>query len=412
MRKYSELSLFILIFSLVSHVTVGILYTITVNGDELGLITIVVVLSLSAGFILGEYFVDTKVKFRIILAVHLLILLISQYFLSFNIISELLIFTSILAGVSIYEEYPTNVFFTSGITLLYLLVRFSRFLVDNYPNFDGFTQILFESLGIVGLFLIVSLMISRLIYYRERLIDTADYSNRLEHAIGSLARANTEYQDYLIKIEAESSEKERKRITRDIHDIVGYTLTNNIMLMEAATDMVRMNPLGITKLLNTARGNAQEGLEQIRESLYSYRREKDFVPYGLHAINKLIKTYELATRITVDTSYGNMPWTVTTEIDAIIYHIIQESMVNSLRHGRATNVRVLMGINHGFIQVNVSDNGIGADETQGEIKPGIGLKGMQERLQSVEGSLKYYNTPGGFEVDASIPYTTPINEEK
>jgi len=338
--------------------------------------------------------------------VHIITLLFGQYYLSFNVLSEILIVSGVLAGFAIYDDYPVNVILSMIFLILISVVRVLSMFFSISINDGDLMMMLFESAGILVIHILISTLACRLILYREQLIETSIYGNRLEQAIGKLTRANTEYQDYLIKIEAESSEKERKRITRDIHDVVGYTLTNNIMLMEAATDMARMNPIGLTKLLNTARENAQEGLEQIRESLYSYRRETDFIPYGLNAVNKLIKTFELATGIKVETDYCNTPLTVSIDIDSVIYHVVQESIINALRHGKATSIRIQMNIHDVGIHVYVHDNGNGIDDSSGNVHKGIGLKGMEERLTNVGGDLSFGNVIDGFLVQVSIPIQT------
>jgi len=74
-----------------------------------------------------------------------------------------------------------------------------------------------------------------MVSYRERLIDSEGEVARLDGLVERLVHSNVRYQEYAKMVEEASTENERKRIIRDIHDIVGYTLTNNITMMEAIT---------------------------------------------------------------------------------------------------------------------------------------------------------------------------------
>jgi signal transduction histidine kinase len=194
-------------------------------------------------------------------------------------------------------------------------------------------------------------------------------------------------------------EEERLRITRDIHDVVGYTLTNNIAMMEAATDMMRRNPLGIPALLKAARENAQEGLQQIRSALYLLRERSVAKPRGIRAVGHLCKFFQKATNIDVDLSFGNARLEYSDQIDSALYHFVQEGLLNSFRHGKAPAVRVSFWETESDILVSIGDDGIGAES----YSEGIGLKGMRERIEALSGDLSVTAKLGSFIVKARIP---------
>lgn len=237
-------------------------------------------------------------------------------------------------------------------------------------------------------------------WYREGLVRARYDLERLENAVTQLTRASLSYQEYAQDAAERSMEEERQRITRDIHDVVGYTLTNNIMMMEAATDMIRRNPLGVTSLIEAARENAQDGLEQIRASLYRLRGQEIRGPVGLGAVSRLIRIFRQATGIDVTADFANTPQVMPQQIDSVVYHFVQEALINSFRHGRATRISVVITIHGGVLDVALEDNG----RVTGPISEGIGIRGMKERAALVGGTVQHRSGPEGFTIQLFVPY--------
>ena len=212
--------------------------------------------------------------------------------------------------------------------------------------------------------------------YREELVQKEKDVERLDGAVLRLGRANTSYQQYALDAEERSAEHERQRITRDIHDIVGYTLTNSVVTIEAAVDMIRVDPLRVPALLQSARRNAEEGLERIRESLYRLRDQKVDHPKGIAGISRMVRNFGTAANIEVDLEIGGVPpLQLGEKVGYVTHHFVQEAIINSFRHGRATKVLVMLYWSEERFIAKVWDNGPGAPAA---MKEGIGLSGMRE----------------------------------
>ncbi len=145
---------------------------------------------------------------------------------------------------------------------------------------------------------IVAVTSSFMTRHRERLLAAQAENDRLHAAVAQLSEANLGYQQYAQSAEARSTLSERQRVTREIHDVVGYTLTNNIMMMEAATDMVKKDPDQVSKLIETARRNAEAGLQDVRRALRALRAADVESERGLRAIVKLVHVFEVASGVT------------------------------------------------------------------------------------------------------------------
>ena len=84
--------------------------------------------------------------------------------------------------------------------------------------------------------------------------------------------------------------------------------------------------------------------------------------------------------------------------EEIIYRIVQESITNSIRHGKAEKIHIVIDREYNMLRIRIQDNGLGCKE----IKKGFGLHHMQERLNMLQGEL-YCNGDHGFVVEARIP---------
>jgi Signal transduction histidine kinase len=246
---------------------------------------------------------------------------------------------------------------------------------------------------------LVSLFAGLAVYYRELLLESRREARKLGLLVDKLTASNLRYQEYAQRVKESSAESERKRITRDIHDIVGYTLTNNITMMEAIIDIMHTNPLGVAHLVERARENAQEGLARIRESLYRLRESGVRLPTGFEAVQVLAEVFEEGTGVPVEFEFTNVAWSFPEEIELVFYHIVQESLINAFRHGKATRVAVSLARRPGETILKLCDNGQGA----GAFEEGIGISGMRERMTKIGGSLATSSSAYGFTVVATLP---------
>jgi signal transduction histidine kinase len=309
---------------------------------------------------------------------------------------ELLLLGGVTLEIAIYEGFPRNLLGCLLILLAAVAVRMSVF----HWGMQVPLPLALRGLGsylCMGLLLAVpATLFSK---YREDIVRVQREKRRLDAMAMELADMNMRYQSSATSAKEDGVRNERLRITREIHDVVGYTLTNNIAMMEAATDIMRTNPLGVPGLIKAARDNAREGLAQIRGALYELRSHEERDPSGLRAIMRLCRLYEKATRIEVRFSYGNARWEYDASVESALYHLIQGSLMNAFRHGKARHATVALWEENATVAVSVTDDGHGA----GTVQEGIGLRGIRERVEAAGGELAVKGRPGFFNVTARIP---------
>jgi signal transduction histidine kinase len=224
-------------------------------------------------------------------------------------------------------------------------------------------------------------------------------ADRLAEALLGVTKLNLSYQDYSASVEEKSALEERLRLTRDIHDVVGYALTNTMMLMRAASIMIREEPAKVPELIGTTQRGAETALAQVRGILGDLRRREIRYAAGPNAIAKVVRVFRTATGAEVDLDFGNFDWAIGDEEAFAVHHFVQEAMLNAFSHGKATSIRVSFRQAGEGLSVTVRDNGSGSKG----VSEGIGISGMRERLAKVGGGLEYSSTADGFSITMRLP---------
>uniref|UniRef100_A0A7C3EE88 histidine kinase n=1 Tax=Gracilinema caldarium TaxID=215591 RepID=A0A7C3EE88_9SPIR len=235
-----------------------------------------------------------------------------------------------------------------------------------------------------------------------------DGQERLDRAYQKVVDANLDFQTYALFAREEAIEKERRRLAGELHDIIGYSLTNVIMLIQAA-QIGKGDSEQTHAILEKARLHADESLREARQALAILRTEQTDRPRGANLFLKLTKTFQEVTGIAINIDFANMPPLLPVGTEKILYRLIQEGLTNAFRHGRASEVTISFWYEDGKITVRIRDNGRGdtnephqIDETSFE-RPGIGLAGLREQVEQQGGQFKAGPITGGFILEATIP---------
>ncbi len=222
---------------------------------------------------------------------------------------------------------------------------------------------------------------------------------RLEEAVTNLTKTNTAYQTYATYIEETSKDEERHRISREIHDIVGYSMTNLLMIVQAA--LYSENQDQITELLQKAQTHINESLLEVRMALRKLRSTQKKTLHGSALIRYLTENFQNVTGIRIALDFISFPNRIDIDIEEILYRMLQEAMTNSFRHGRASEIQISFWTGGDFLIVQIRDNGRTLHDAQ--INEGIGIQGMRERITEIGGSFNLESVRDGFTVLARLP---------
>lgn len=190
----------------------------------------------------------------------------------------------------------------------------------------------------------------------------------------------------------EIEEKERHRISRELHDEAGQSLLCmrlNLEMMEA--DAADRPPLLLR--LQETRAMAERSLTEIRRILNALNPEV-LERSGLGAaIRQLAKRFRDVSAAQIDVWVGELP-PLDPRTELLVYRLAQECLANAARHSQAKNVKVHLDFADTNIRLRVQDNGNGFRVDEAVSKPGsYGLAGMRERVALLRGRLKIESQP-------------------
>lgn len=211
-----------------------------------------------------------------------------------------------------------------------------------------------------------------------------------------LEAARSRLLDYSKQIEKITKLEERNRISRELHDSIGHNLTGILMQVDAAKQVMEIDRHKGMEILESAYENINASIEAVRQTV----RDIKPVEYQTHksSILELISRFKMETGVNVEYKASGIPYGLYPSIEMVLFRNIQEALTNSVRHGDATNILVHIIYKQECTEVVISDNGTGCRE----IKKGLGLSGMEERLEIIGGSIEY-ETEKGFTIHMYVP---------
>jgi signal transduction histidine kinase len=204
-----------------------------------------------------------------------------------------------------------------------------------------------------------------------------------------------------------AQEEERKKISRELHDVIGQTLTSINVRLSALKREASLNARGLERSI----ARTQRLVEQSVDIVHRFARELRPTVLDdlglLPALHTFMKSFRQQTGIGVSLSAFAAIEQVNGDKRTVLYRVAQEALTNVARHAQATQAEVLIQKRDGAICMKIKDNGKGfAEERVLAAKRGkrLGLLGMRERLEMVGGSFAVASVPGkGTTVLAQVP---------
>jgi two-component system sensor histidine kinase UhpB len=206
-----------------------------------------------------------------------------------------------------------------------------------------------------------------------------------------------------------AQEEERKRVARELHDETSQVLTSLLISLAVLEESVPSQEA--KERIAETRQLAHLTLRAIR-SLSIDLRPSALDDLGLlPALRWYIKEYQQKFAITVNYQAIGIKDRLSSEMETVLYRIVQEALTNVARHSKAHTVNVIIKEESNAINVTIEDDGRGFDvEHLLNKKPGMGqergwgLVGMFERAQLLDGTLEIDSTPDkGTTIHAHIP---------
>ncbi len=200
-----------------------------------------------------------------------------------------------------------------------------------------------------------------------------------------------------------AQEDERRRISRELHDETGQALTSLMVQLQTLNQHCLVPEL--KPQMNNIRDVLAETLDNIH-NLSMELRPSALDDLGLQAaLQRYVQDYNQHYAVNVDFLVVGLDGErLLPAVETAVYRIVQESLTNIARHAQAQNGSVLLEKRAGCLRVIIEDDGVGFDAEQAAYSERLGLFGMSERAELLNGKLTIESMPGqGTTVFVEVP---------
>jgi len=198
--------------------------------------------------------------------------------------------------------------------------------------------------------------------------------------------------------------EERRRIARDLHDVIAHSVSVMVVQAGAAEDVFGRDPAAVLEPIRAVQETGRGALVEISRLLGLLR--EDGAELGLAPQPRIDDLPELAAQteaagLPVDLRVEGTPRSLPLGVDLSIYRIAQEALTNARKHNAGSRAHVVLRYRDEFAELEIENDGVAS--TNGH-RGGHGLIGMRERVAVFGGSLEAGPRPdGGFRVIARLP---------
>jgi two-component system sensor histidine kinase DesK len=168
---------------------------------------------------------------------------------------------------------------------------------------------------------------------------------------------------------------ERERIARDLHDVLGHTLSVIVLKSELAAKLAEIDPARAVQEIRDVERISRDALGQVRSTVRGYQSR------GLLAEVEQAKTALSAAGVQAQCDFVAPKLPAAQE--GVLALALREAVTNVIRHAKATSCYLTLRQENGNCRLQIKDDGCGGMSAEG-----IGLSGMRQRVESLGGQLK------------------------
>jgi len=186
--------------------------------------------------------------------------------------------------------------------------------------------------------------------------------------------------------------EERLRFARDLHDLLGHSLSVVVLKAELAGRLTATDPERAAEEIADVERVAREALREVRDAVAGYRQPS--LDQELEGARQTLQAAGVLARF--EPVAGPLP----ASLDATLAWALREGVTNIVRHSHARHAEVRLSRAEGHVHLELLDDGEGCDGCE----PGNGLRGLRERVEARDGSLESGpRDEGGFRLAVTLP---------
>lgn len=191
--------------------------------------------------------------------------------------------------------------------------------------------------------------------------------------------------------------EERNKISTRLHDNIGHTISGTLLQLEAIKIILDKDKEKGYFMLNSCIENLRVGMEEVRMTLRNIKPTEEEL--GINRIRKILDEKINGTNIKGKISYIGDLDKINSKVWIIFIKAVTELTTNSIKYSNCDLITIKIEIMKKIIKLEVRDNGEGCNN----IKKGIGLNNIEDKVNNVEGKV-IINGEEGFGVIILIPY--------
>ena len=205
-----------------------------------------------------------------------------------------------------------------------------------------------------------------------------------------------------------TQEEERKKLSRELHDHVGQTLTALRMELGRIDRLRQPGETPLAQAVGESRTLVDDVVRTVRDLALGLRPSM-LDDFGLQPalewhVRDFSRRFGLPVELTFSGSFGEL----SDEHKTCTYRVVQEALTNCVRHSAASRIRLAIRGGFDALELSLSDDGKGLDTAR---RPGLGLRGIEERVRELGGTLSISGAAGeGTTLTVRLPLPHPAPE--
>lgn len=235
-------------------------------------------------------------------------------------------------------------------------------------------------------------------------VEMTDLAETLNATLDELARDHAQLRSLSSQV-VRAQEEERRRIARELHDDTAQLLFAQLLRVTALKSSENPELRRAGAELEDSTVEALEGVRRLALEL----RPPALDDLGLaDALADLAQRFSAQSRVTIDYRVRGSRTRLPADVELVLYRVAQEALTNVAKHARASSVTMDLDRTQSDVSISIRDDGRGFDpglqSASASTGIGLGLFGMQERVNLVGGSIRIWSEPRtGTEVFAFVP---------
>lgn len=353
---------------------------------------------------------DSQVLIRLLLLLDFLFCFMIVYYMNFSYRG---IFLLLMMNVFLYtKENVFRIYALAAALIFYIfsdydifaarlkILSLNDYVVYNAPRIQSYMLVgknVITSLNEISFIVFLYFML-RIKINENKAISTLN--KKLQATATELELANIQMKDYAATLEENTKMKERNRLAREIHDILGHSLTSITTGMEACVEILGVDPELARKQLEKLLALSRKGLVDVRRSVKELKVDRIAKSEFTQAIRDLVDDINECTPVDVNLKITGTRLKLKEDEEQILYRIIQESITNAIKHGKPEHINLSVDFIAHELSISVEDDGVGCEK----IEEGFGLAHIREWLEMLNGTMECRSAKGeGFKLWVSIP---------